>query len=146
MNVGHICTPEVVVASETETVVEVARRMRAQRVGDVVVVSAADERVPVGIATDRDIVVKVVADAPAELLERRVGEIMTRGLVTIREDEDVFRAIHAMRSEGVGRIPVVNAAGHLVGIFSHDDALAYLAGEMSQLAKLAERRQTRVGS
>jgi CBS domain-containing protein len=119
-------------ARAEETVREGAKRMEAYRVGCLVVV---DERQrPVGIVTDRDVVMRV-------LRRRRdpdrttVGQIMHVDLATVREDEDVERAVRAMRREGVRRVPVVDDDGLLTGIFTSDDALQLLSSELAALAQ-----------
>ena len=116
MPVGEICNREVVIAEKSLSVVEAARLMRTHHVGDLVVFEAREGRKhPVGIVTDRDIVVEVVAAAvnPEGL---RVGDIMGPEVATVRESEGLFEALRYMRGKGVRRMPVVDAAGGLVGI------------------------------
>lgn len=105
MAIGEICNREVVVVTRETPVVEAAQLMRHHHVGDVVVVlEEAGLRTPVGILTDRDIVVEVVAAGldPAGL---KVGDIMAPDLATVREDTGVFEAIRYMRDKGCGACP-----------------------------------------
>src|SRR3954465_8202720 len=109
--------------------------MRKHHVGDLVVVDQANggARIPVGIITDRDIVVSVIALGldPTGLL---VGDIMSDELLTATEEDDVYETIVRMRFRGIRRVPVVNSIGALTGIISVDDVLEFLAEEMSELS------------
>lgn len=141
MAIGHVCTRKVVIAYPETPVVEAARLMREHHVGDLVLVAGTQsQRLPLGIVTDRDLVVEVLArEAPLPGLT--LGEIVTQDLVTAREDEGVFEAIELMRAKGVRRMPIVDAQGVLVGIVSLDDLLEILAEELGALAKLISREQ-----
>lgn len=141
MAIGHVCTREVVVAYPETPVAEAARLMREHHVGDLVVVAGTQsQRVPLGVVTDRDLVVEVLArEVPVAGLT--LGEIMLQDLVTAREDEGVFDAIELMRARGVRRMPIVDAQGVLVGIVSLDDLLEILAEELNALVGLISREQ-----
>jgi CBS domain-containing protein len=141
MQVGEICTREVICASPATTVAAAARTMRQYHIGDVVVTRMeSGRRIPLGIVTDRDIVIGVVATdlAPATLT---VGEMMSPQLATAEETEDVFDVVQRMRNKGVRRMPIVAGDGNLVGIVSIDDIIEILAEEMNQLAHLVSREQ-----
>lgn len=136
MKVGDICTRDVVTVSESEDLMAAAQLMRKRHIGYVVVVepSMADRTVtPLGVITDRDIVVKVLA-RETDARSLRVGDVMTRQPVTAREESSVAVALHYMREIGVRRVPVVNQAGQLVGILSLDDVLDALAAELTEVA------------
>lgn len=141
MPIGEFCNREVVYATRDMTVLQAAKLMREHHVGTLVVADDSNGvRKPVGIITDRDIVVEVVAlelnpDAP------KVSEIMGLDLVTARENEGVFETIQKMRAKGIRRIPIVDDRGALVGIVSIDDLLELLAEEMNELAKIMAREQ-----
>jgi CBS domain-containing protein len=120
--------------------------MRNQHVGDVVVVELRDGHArPVGMVTDRDVVVEVVA-AGARPDTLRVGEIMAPDVATVRESEGVFETVRYMRDKGVRRMPVVDQAGGLIGIVTLDDLLALLAEEMIELSKLVSHERQREAS
>lgn len=143
MPVGQLCIRQTVVAPRGTSVQDAAKLMRAYHVGDLVVTEPTDgKRKPVGIVTDRDIVIEVLAQGldPAGL---SVEDIMTRDLVTVDEREGLFETIRIMRENGVRRIPVVDSKGSLAGIVAVDDVIDLLAEELSQIAKvvLRERRQ-----
>jgi CBS domain-containing protein len=143
MAVGELCNRAVVVAEKSLSVVDAARLMRQHHVGDLVVVEErAGARRPVGIVTDRDIVVEVVASAvdPDALV---VGDIMGPDVASVRETEGVFEALRYMRDKGVRRLPIVDREGALVGILTLDDVLGLLAEEMTELAKLVTHERQR---
>src|SRR5262245_26904276 len=121
MTVGEICTRTVTTIHPAETVVDAAQRMRDEHVGDVVVVD--DGRRPLGILTDRDIVVSAVAQSPDQLHALRVSDVMSREVVTALSHEAVEDALSRMRKLGVRRLPVVSGDGRLVGIISLTDVL-----------------------
>jgi CBS domain-containing protein len=135
MTIGELCNREVASATRATSVREAAQMMRSHHVGDLVVVEMREgERYPVGIVTDRDIVVSVVAAAvDADALT--VGEVMGPGLAAVRESDGVLECVRFMRRKGVRRLPVVDAAGRLAGIVSADDLLALMATELSALAR-----------
>lgn len=141
MPVGEICNREVIVVQPNSTVLEAARLMRQRHVGDVLVVTErGGMRVPVGIVTDRDLVVETLApNLDPETIT--VGDIMVAELVTVKEDTGVYEAIEYMRARGVRRLPVVNGSDRLVGIITLDDLLELLAEELLALAKLVKHEQ-----
>lgn len=143
MPVGELCNREVVITDKATVVTEAAQLMRTYHVGDLVVVEERDgRRFPVGIVTDRDIVVEVVA-AGVNPEALKVGDIMGAQVATVRENDGLFEAMRAMRDQGVRRMPVVDAAGALVGILTLDDLLELLAEELGELAKLVTREWQR---
>ena len=143
MPVGEICNREVVVAERTTTIVEAARLMRRYHVGDLVVVDEVQgRRVPVGMVTDRDLVVEVIA-REQPFASCTVSAVMSATVVCVPETAGVIEAIQLMRSHGVRRLPVVDANGALVGILAADDLLDLLAEELSALARIAPRGQER---
>jgi CBS domain-containing protein len=145
MRVGEVCNREVVVTDRNATLVETARLMRSQHVGDVVVVEQRPDGVhPVGILTDRDIVVELIAEEVA-LDAVSVGDVMSFELVTASEADDLFDTIKRMRNKGIRRLPVVAGSGVLVGILTVDDLIDMVAEQLTDLVKLIthERNQER---
>jgi CBS domain-containing protein len=146
MAVGEICNREVVVAEKALPVVDAAQLMRKHHVGDLVVVEArGGSRYPVGIVTDRDIVVEVVA-AGVNPESLKVGDIMGAEVATVLESEGLFEALRYMRDKGVRRMPVVDSAGGLIGILTLDDLISLLAEEMTGLAQLVSHERQREAS
>lgn len=138
---GEICNREVVIATRDCTILEAAQLMRHHHVGDVVVVEERGGiRVPVGIVTDRDLVVEIMAPAIDQAVIT-VGDIMTSELVSVRENAGVSETIEYMRAKAVRRVPVVGENGGLVGILALDDLLELLAEELLALAKLVRNEQ-----
>lgn len=143
MPIGEMCNREVVIVSKETSILEVAQLMRQHHVGDVVVVEEqGGRRIPVGIVTDRDIVIEIVAK-DVDFHNLVVGDIMGLQLVTVREREGVFETMQVMRLKGVRRLPVVDEKGGLVGILTLDDLIGLLAEEMNELARLISREQAR---
>ena len=139
MTIGEVCNRNVVIAERTASVIEAARLMRQYHVGDVVVVDqVAEGRRPVGIVTDRDIVLEVVA-AEVDPSTLGVGDIMSTDLAKVNEDTGVCEAMRFMRERGVRRMPVVDREGCLIGIVTLDDLLELMAEEMNELAGLVTR-------
>jgi CBS domain-containing protein len=99
-------------------------------------------KVPVGIVTDRDLVVEIMAPAIDQTVVT-VGDIMASELVTVRENAGLSETIEYMRAKGVRRVPVVDRNGALVGILALDDLLELLAEELLALAKLVRHEQKR---
>lgn len=141
MSTGEICNREVVVVQPETTVLEAAKLMRQHHVGDLLVVEdRGGMRIPVGIVTDRDLVVEVMA--PELSMDAiTVGDIMAPELSTVRESAGIFEAIEYMRSKGVRRLPVVSEIGVLAGILTLDDLLELLAEEMLSLSRLVKYEQ-----
>jgi len=133
LTTGEICTREVSYAERGMPLVEAARLMRENHVGCLVVVDeVAGLRKVVGVLTDRDIVVAVVARgvAPQTL---SAGDVMSADPVTVREEDSLIDLMRTMRAKGVRRMPVVGARGELIGIATLDDVLSVLAEELGLL-------------
>jgi CBS domain-containing protein len=143
MAIGEICNREVVVVQRDCTILEAAQLMRQHHVGDVVVV---EERgginVPVGLVTDRDLVVEIMAPEIDQAVIT-VGDIMTSDLAKVKERAGVSETIEYMRVKGVRRVPVVAENGGLVGILALDDLLELLSEELLSLSRLVRHEQKR---
>lgn len=141
MSVGEICNREVIVIQRDETILEAAKLMRQFHVGAVIVVEKRNGlQIPVGVVTDRDLVVEILA---TELDEHviTVGDIMAPEIFTIKESAASYEAIELMRRKTARRLPVVDDAGELIGILTLDDALQLLSEELLDLAKLVRYEQ-----
>ena len=135
MSAGSICSREVDTANYSETVLDAARRMRDRQVGALIVV---DDMTPVGILTDRDLTVRVLA-AGLDPQATRVSEVMTPSPTTIREDDAIQAGVSYMRAGRFRRLPVVGHNGRLVGILAIDDVLELVAGELADIGQLLKR-------
>jgi predicted transcriptional regulator len=144
MTVGEICTRNVVVAPKAELIVDAAKRMRTSHVGNLVVCETRNGRhFPVGIVTDRDIVISVVAGDPDHINYLLVSDVMSDDLVTAREHDSIEAALKKMEDHGVRRLPITDTDGVLIGILTLDDVLQYLTGQQSELVALVAREQRR---
>ena len=141
MTISAICNREVITVQRDATILHVASLMRQYHVGDVVVIeNHKDKIVPVGIVTDRDVVVEVVA-TELDSAVITAGDIMVHGLITIKENSGVLEAITLMSSKGIRRLPVVGDEGSLLGIITLDDLLLLLGKELGAFSKLVVREQ-----
>jgi signal-transduction protein with cAMP-binding, CBS, and nucleotidyltransferase domain len=136
MRIGEICTREVVHCGPDTSVADIAQLMCNHHVGDVIVAEPHQGKlVPVGIVTDRDLVVQVLAQGvgPDALTAQ---DLMGDELVTAAEAEVVYDAIWHMRSKGIRRLPVVDERKFLVGVLTADDVTEFLAEELTQVARI----------
>lgn len=142
MAVGELCNREAIFTFPKSSIADAARIMRRHHVGSVVVVDDDNGGRPVGIITDRDIAIGVVAlglDAETILVEG----IMRPGVVCIEESDSLTRAVALMRDQGVRRLPVVDERGRLTGLLAADDLLDLFAAEISDLAGVVARGMRR---
>lgn len=141
MSVGEFCNREVVIADRTTSLVEIAQLMRQHHVGCVVIAeSQAENNVPLGVITDRDIVLEIVAPR-LDLEAVAAGDVMSSDLLLAREVDGLWETLKRMRSRGVRRVPVVNDERVLVGILAADDILEILANEFNELVILMNRER-----
>ena len=136
MLVGEYCHREVVAIPRQTGISEAARLMRQHHVGSLVIVDENDgRRQPVGIVTDRDLVIEVLAqDVPIEQLA--LEDIMRSPLETAWEDDSVLDTLQRMRRLGVRRLPVIDARGSLSGILAVDDLLDLISTSLSDIVSL----------
>ena len=133
---SEIMTSEVVVVSSTDTVQKAAELMKQHDIGPLPVVEDEASRKLIGIITDRDIVINVLAQKK-DASKTRVSEAMTPGPVTCRETESLNDALEKMSSYQVRRIPVVDENNRIVGIIAQADVATRIenpevAGEVVQ--------------
>jgi len=145
MNVSQICSRNVVTVRKTDEITAAARLMREKHVGYLVVVepdfTGATQR-PIGVLTDRDIVIGIVAqDANPRGLT--VGDVMTPNPVVVELGDSIAAAVQEMRRIGVRRVPVVGSLNELAGVLSLDEVLEILSSELQNLAG-AVRNERRV--
>lgn len=146
MPIGEICSREVIVVQRSDSILEAAKLMRQHHVGNVVVVEERDGvRVPVGLITDRDVVVEIIATEldPAVIT---VEDIMEPDLACARDTTGIFETVQYMRDRKVRRLPVVDERGALLGILSLDDLLGLLSEELLAIAKLVRYQQQKEAS
>ncbi len=145
MRIGEICTRAVVTCRRDASARELARLMRERHVGDVVVVDEHEGLLtPVGVVTDRDLVVKILAvDGDPAVL--RAEDLMASNVATAFESELIFDAIWHMRGKSIRRLPVVDSHNHLLGVLTADDVTRFLAQELVDMARIATHQVQREG-
>ena len=130
MKLNDLFTRDVVTAWPEEALAGIARRMQDHNVGTIVIV---EDRRPVGIITDRDLALALGARGLSPQAPAR--EVMTRHVLAVPEDTDVFTATRFIQDRKVRRLPIVDREDRLVGLVSLDDLLRILARELSNLAE-----------
>ena len=142
MSIGKFCRRNVVCAVPDTTIVDAAQLMRRNHVGNLIVVDKPGaERRPIGIVTDRDIVVEVLGN-DLDPAQTTVAQVMSSRLVIAQETEDTAVAVERMHMHGVRRMPIVNHSGSLVGVFTLDDAVKLLAARAAEFVDIADKGQT----
>jgi CBS domain-containing protein len=137
MTIASICTRLPESAAPDDTVLSAAQRMLSQDVGSLVVTDRDGE--PEGIVTDRDIVVRCVAE-DLQPSKTHVKDIMTRDVQTVHEDTAVEVALEMMADREVRRLVVVNSAGRVAGIVSLDDFLEGVVAASEDIGRLLRRQ------
>ncbi|MEO8001783.1 MAG: CBS domain-containing protein [Arenimonas sp.] len=141
MRIQDICTHRVATITASEPLIDAAAVMREHHVGNLVVVeNIKNERKVVGILTDRDIIVSVVAAGltPESLL---VSDVMSKPVYCCGGTQSVFDAVAIMREQGVRRLPVLDEQGSLVGIIAADDIWIALSNQLKILGEITVRER-----
>ena len=141
--VASFCIREVVTVTRETPVLRCAQLMHDEHVGAVVITDEIDgKRVPVGMLTDRDIAIEVVAfDVAARTLT--AGDLMSGELAVVRLSDDVLTVLATLREHGVRRLPVIGEDGSLEGIVTADNVGEVLAEAIDGLARLVRSEQAR---
>ncbi len=126
---------EVVSLEANASIEKAAKVMEEKNVGCVVVV---EEEKPIGVLTDRDIVVRAISQG-LDVKATQVGKVMTPEPVTLDEGLGLFEALETMKQYAVRRFPIVDSYGRLSGFFSLDDVMYLLGLEMSAVARIIEQ-------
>lgn len=143
MTVGEICNRNALTIQKNQDLEDAVSLMRSEHVGDVIVVDErSHHRQPVGILTDRDLLIKVLGER-LSLADVNIADVMSFDLVTALESESIAAALNRMREHGVRRLPVVSRENHLIGILSLDDIVQHLAKQVALVAGVVEAEQNR---
>ena len=138
MKLERISSRPVVRAARSCTLQEAADLMRRHHVGALVVTNdVPNQHRVLGIVTDRDLVIKAMAEGTAPGAAT-LADVMTEGLATVKQTADVRSAVELMRVNGVRRLGVTDEAGVVVGFVSLDDLLTGFATEFASLARIIE--------
>lgn len=146
MNVGDCCKRAVIAINSKADAAAAAQLMREEHVGFLVVYRDGDElQKPIGVLTDRDLVLAVMArDVDAHAVT--TADVMTCPPLLANDNDELSDMLQGMRLAGVRRVPVVDTRGALTGIFAIDDAIDLLAGFVCDIAgsiKSEQRREWR---
>ena len=131
-----VMTREPVCCQPGDTVAKAASIMRQEDVGSVPVIESEATGRLVGIVTDRDLVIKVLAGG-RDVEQATVRDAMTPNPASCSEDEDVSRAVELMKERQVRRMPIVDGSGRLTGIIAQAD-IATRVDRDSQTGELVE--------
>jgi CBS domain-containing protein len=137
VSAGRICIRSVDLADPSESVADAARRMRERSVGTLLVLDA--ERRPAGILTDRDVVLRCVAEG-RDPGATPVSAVMTSPVACVRESTPIEDALRRMAAVRTRRLAVVDDDGRLAGILALDDALELLTEEVEAIGRLLRAR------
>lgn len=131
MQIGNLIRRAVESVSPNTTCLEAARRMRDMGVGSLVV---AEKKRPLGVLTDRDLVIRVIARGldPEKVT---AGEVMSERPIYVAQSRDVTTVLELMRDEGVRRVPVVDDHHELVGVVALDDLILAVSGNLAAIAE-----------
>jgi CBS domain-containing protein len=140
MSLGNLCRREIICVDPRTTVKEAAKLMGEKNIGSTIVVQ---ERKPIGILTDRDILLRVM-NRGLDPEKTSVDEVMTKQIVTLREDTGLFEALQKVKGKGIRRFPIVDSNGNLQGIMTLDDIFYLLGKEMSDVASIIENERPKL--
>lgn len=137
--IKKLIVSDVVTVFEGTKIQEVARIMDEKSVGMVVVTERYSEGKPIGVITDRDIVVRAVKNN-IDCSTQTVDTIMTRSLVTVSETTQIEDSIKIMEENHIRRLLVLDDLGKVKGVVSLDDLVALLGNEINRLGNLCRNQ------
>jgi CBS domain-containing protein len=117
---GDVMTKKPVCYQPDEIVADVAQLMKRENIGPIPVIENEQTRKLVGIVTDRDLALKIVAEG-RDAKSTKVEAVMTRKVVTCRAEDDLRKAMDAMSKHRLRRIPVVDDENKILGIIAQAD-------------------------
>jgi len=142
MSLETLCRREIVCVDVNTVVLEATGMMEEMNVGSVVVIQ--NDR-PVGMVTDRDVVLRVVNKKldPAAV---KVGDIMSLEVVTLKQSTGLYEALEQIKESGsrVRRFPIVDDNGAIKGIITLDDVIYLLGKEMADVSSIIESERPRL--
>lgn len=132
MKVIDMAVHDVATISADKSITECAAQMRSEHVGSLVIVDT--EQKPIGMITDRDIAIEVVA-LQKDAINTKVSDVMTTPVVTAQFDESMVVALARMREFGIRRLPIVDHEGKLVGVISNSNLVEELSSLLEGLVR-----------
>mgnify|MGYP006285384333 CR=1 FL=1 len=144
MNAEELCSTNVAVITRDETLQHAAHMMRENHVGDLVVVEKTDGgKRPVGIITDRDLVMAIAKHGSENFAKKKVGNKMADVLIMARNQDPVEEVLQNMRDNGIRRVPVVDVDDNLTGILTFDDLIGYYGDQLMKMGELVQQELSR---
>lgn len=139
LHAADICRTDIVTAEEHTSLYEVSKLMREHHIGDVVITRSGDSKQkPIGILTDRDIVVHGIA-CDIDLDEVTAGDLSKQDLVTVRPEAGISEIVSTMNAHAVRRV-IVDSDSDFNGIITFDDILWALSSVVANLSAVTERQ------
>lgn len=136
MSIAQYCTKEVSLLTQDSSILEAAQMMRKNHVGEVIIVEhQKGKTIPVGIITDRDLVIEVIA-MEVNIDQINLGSIMSIELITVLDGSDLDKALQIMQLHGVRRAPLVDDNGALLGLIDIESILRVLSQDMNKVLEL----------
>ena len=135
---------KVVSIPEEENVMKAAKLMKLKNLGSLVVTNNKEQgSSPIGIITDRDIVVKAIANSK-DLTQTKVKDIMSNHLITFKKNTAINEMLETLAKKGVRRAPIVDENNNMCGIISTDDILTFIAEELNRIVDITFKQHTTV--
>jgi CBS domain-containing protein len=141
MNVKDVMTPDPVCCTSSTKLTEVARMMIDNDCGEIPVVESKEKRKPIGVVTDRDIVIRTIG-CNVDPMQKTAGDVMTTPVVTATPDMSLVECCDLMEQNQVRRVPVVDESGCLCGIVALAD-VAQSAGRRTTAEVVKEVSEQR---
>lgn len=138
MPISHLCTKDLISVSQGTSLQSAAQLMKKHHVGGLVVVESASKSKPVGILTDRDLAMAIVADNWSA--DSPVDKVMSKKVIKVKQTEGISKVIEKMSSEGIRRIILVDDDDNACGLVSSDDILQLMAKELNDLGNLVKKQ------
>jgi len=143
MFIGEICNRNVIITSRETAVVQVAQLMREHHVGSIVITEVQNDcNIPVGIITDRDLVIELISKE-VDIASVTAGDVMSTEIITATESSHIYDILKLMRGKGIRRVPVVNDEKVLIGIVTVDDLLDVVISELDDIVNIVAIEQKR---
>lgn len=134
MKASDLCSRNPITVKTSDTVAQAAELMRQFHVGALIVVDPEQPSTAVGVLTDRDLVVSLLAHNITDLEQLSVGEVIDDALAVVGANDSIDSAIRLMHEVGVRRLPVIDGHNNLVGMLTYDDILVHIASRLGMLA------------
>lgn len=136
MTVGNYCERNLALLTRDASLQKAAKMMRSHHLGEVIVVEKLNgKNIPVGLVTDRDLVIEIMA-LEVDVEQISVGHIMSLELITVREDYSLSDSLEIMQQHGVRRLPVVDSDGVLIGLIDMELILKVLCQDLGKMLEL----------